>query len=192
MRIAKIGYIVMASVLCGLGIMLIAVPEFSISVLRIICGVTLIVFGVIRLVGYLSKDLYRLAFQYDLVFGAIMLVIGIMLLANPKNLMTVICVASGISIFAEAICKINISVEARKFGIHLWWLIMAFAILSGIFGLILIFRPGESSNLLAVLLGISLLSEGILNLITVITAVKIIKHQRPDVIEAEYYDKSED
>lgn len=182
----------MASVLCVLGIMLISVPEFSISVLRIICGITLIVFGVIRLVGYLSKDLYRLAFQYDLVFGAIMLVIGIMLLANPKNLMTVICVASGISIFAEAICKINISVEAKRFGIRLWWLIMAFAILSGIFGLILVFRPGESSNLLAVLLGISLLSEGILNLITVITAVKIIKHQRPDVIEAEYYDKSED
>lgn len=36
-----------------------------------------------------------------------------------------------------------------------------------------------------ILLGISILSEGILNLITAITAIKIIKNQRPDVIEGE-------
>ena len=35
-------------------------------------------------------------------------------------------------------------------------------------------------------LGISLLSEGLLNISTVITAVKIVKNQRPDVIEIDF------
>ena len=37
-----------------------------------------------------------------------------------------------------------------------------------------------------VLLGVSILAEGILNLYTVISTVLIIKHQQPDVIEIEY------
>ena len=44
----------------------------------------------------------------------------------------------------------------------------------------LTFRPSESSLLLTTLLGISLIFEGVLNLSTVITAVKIVRHQLPD------------
>ena len=59
MRTAKIGYIVISVLLCALGILLIAVPEFSVSAVGVICGAILIVFGIVRLVGYFSKDLYR-------------------------------------------------------------------------------------------------------------------------------------
>ena len=38
----------------------------------------------------------------------------------------------------------------------------------------------------------TLLAEGMLNFSTVITAVKIIKHQRPDVIEADFYEERKD
>ena len=37
----------------------------------------------------------------------------------------------------------------------------------------------------AALLGISLLSEGILNLCVAVSTVKIVKHQYPDVIDAD-------
>ena len=36
-----------------------------------------------------------------------------------------------------------------------------------------------------------MLAEGILNLSTVITAVKIVKNQKPDVIDAEFYESEE-
>ena len=42
-----------------------------------------------------------------------------------------------------------------------------------------------------VLMGVSMLCEGILDLGTVITAVKIIKHQQPDVIVVEADEESE-
>ena len=60
------------------------------------------------------------------------------------------------------------------------------AVLTGFVGLLLVFRPVESAQILTMLLGVSLLAEGILNLCVVVSTVKIVKHQHPDVIETEY------
>lgn len=192
MRTAKIGYMIVSVLLCVLGILLIAVPEFSISAVGIICGVILILFGAVRLIGYFSKDLYRLAFQYDLAFGVMMITLGIVMVWNPGSLMNFICITLGLSFLADGLFKIQIAIDAKNFGIRKWWLILALAIVTVLFGGILIFRPSESGRILTVLIGISMLCEGILNIGTMITAVKIIKHQQPDVIEVDYYEERED
>ena len=192
MRTAKIGYIVISVLLCALGILLIAVPEFSVSAVGVICGAILIVFGIVRLVGYFSKDLYRLAFQYDLAFGIIMIALGVIMLWHPGSLMNFICITLGLSFLADGLFKIQIAIDSKRFGIREWWLILALAIVTVIFGGILIALPSESSRILTVLVGISMLCEGILNISTMITAGKIIKHQQPDVIEAVYYEERED
>ena len=182
-RTAKIGSIAVSSALCLLGIMLIVFPEFSTALLGIICGITLTLFGIVKLIGYFSKDLYRLVFQYDLIFGAILIAVGIVTLVNPGSVLNFICIANGLTILADGISKIRIAAESKRFGINQWWLILASAIITGIFGLILMFRPAESRRIMMILLGVTLIFEGILNFITVITAVKIIDHQQPDVIE---------
>lgn len=191
MRAAKIGYIVVSIILCAIGIMLIAVPKFSASLIGIICGITLIIFGCVKLVGYFSKDLYRLAFQYDLAFGILMIVLGIVMTVRPGGLMNFISLLLGVSILTDSLFKIQIAVEARRFGLSKWWLILACALIAGAFGLVLLFRPEEGS-VLTTLLGISLLSEGILNFGTVLTAVKIIKYQQPDETDVVYYEERED
>lgn len=186
MRTAKIGYIVTSAALCVLGILLIAVPKFSVSVIGFICGAILIVFGAVRLIGYFSKDLYRLAFQYDLAFGIMMIILGTVMIMHPDSLMNFICITLGISFLADGLFKIQITIDAKRFGIDKWWLILALSLITTIFGVLLIIRPGESSRLIVILIGIDMLCEGILNISTMITAVKIIKHQQPDVIEVDY------
>ena len=59
-------------------------------------------------------------------------------------------------------------------------------IIAGVIGAVLVFRPTESARIVTMLLGMSLLAEGILNLCVALCAVKIIRHQQPDVIECEY------
>lgn len=192
MRTAKIGYIVISVLLCVLGIILIAVPDFSISAVGAVCGAILIVFGIVRLVGYFSRNLYRLAFQYDLAFGIMMIALGVIMLLHPVSLMSFICIALGLSFFADGLFKFQIAIDAKHFGIREWWLILAVAIITVIFGGVLVARPVESSRVLTVLTGITMLCEGILNIITMITTVKIIKHQQPDVIEIDSYEERED
>lgn len=186
MKTAKIGYIVLSVALCVLGIILIAFPGFSASLFGILCGVVLIMFGGVKLVGYFSKDLYRLAFQYDLVFGILMIALGVGMLTHPEGLMHFVCVALGITILADGLTKIQISRESRSFGIGRWQVMLVLAILTGVCGLALVVFPGYGGRVLMALLGITLLLEGILNLITVIMAVKIIKDQKPDSYETDF------
>lgn len=191
MKTAKIGYIVMSALLCALGILLIVRPIFSVAFIGTVTGILLILFGLVKLVGYFSKDLFRLAFQYDLAFGVLLMVLGALVLIRPGRVMSAICIAIGISVLADGLFKVQIAIDAKTFGIGKWWAILLLALLAGVIGMVLIFRPSGSARVLTMLLGISLLCEGVLNFITVLLAVKIINHQQPDVIYMENISEEE-
>jgi len=188
MWVAKAGYIVMSLVFCGAGALFIAKPGLSAVVISRALGVAMIVFGIIKLVGYFSKDLFRLAFQYDLGFGLLLIALGVLVLAKPSGVLDFVFIALGVAILADGLFKVQIAVDAKRFGISTWWLTLALAIAAGGVGLALVFRPWDSARLLTVLLGAALLAEGILNLCVAVSTVKIVDHQRPDVIEAASFD----
>ena len=107
MRVAKIGYIVLSALICVLGVLMMVMPEQSLSSLVKIFGISMMAFGVIKLVGYFSKDLYRLAFQYDLQFGILVLVLGLIVTVKPNNALNFLCIALGISILADGLFKMH-------------------------------------------------------------------------------------
>lgn len=185
-KAAKTGYIIISILLCVLGIVLIAVPDFSVTLLCVLGGGIMMLFGLVKIIGYCSKDLYRLAFQFDLAVGILFVVLGFILIIRTDAMVNLICIVMGICVLADALLKIQISIDSRAFGIKKWWLILAMAILTGVAGFLLIFRPSESIQTIMILFGIALITEGALNLITMLTAVKIIRHQLPEVIDVEY------
>ena len=89
---------------------------------------------------------------------------------------------------ADGASKLQTAIQSRRLGYKRWWLIVALAILTGILGFVLMFDPGE---LLMTFLGISLLSDGILNIVTIITAEKYFKNIRSDlnIIDVEGHEK---
>lgn len=191
MRAAKTGYIVMSIVFCVVGVLFIALPARSAVMIGRVLGAAMAAFGVVKLVGYFSRDLYRLAFQYDLEFGILLIALGVIVLLRTNGVMDFICIAAGVSILADGLFKIQIAIDARRFGIRDWWLILILAVVTGGVGLLLVFRPWESVQVLTALLGAALLAEGVLNLCVALSTVKIVKNQRPDVIETEYFEVRE-
>ena len=191
MRVAKGGYILMSAIFCALGVLFIVRPGQSLKVMGLALGIAMIAFGAFKLVGYFSRDLYRLAFQYDLEFGILLIALGVIVLLRTNGVMDFICIAAGVSILADGLFKIQIAIDARRFGIRDWWLILLLAVVTGGVGLLLVFRPWESVQVLTVLLGAALLAEGVLNLCVALSTVKIVKNQRPDVIETEYFEVRE-
>ncbi len=183
MKIAKIGYIAISVVLCLIGVLLVIFPSISIRVMGIFCGVVLIVFGIIKLIGYFSKDLFRLAFENDLASGILMLALGGSLFFRTEDALSFFCTVLGILILTDGLFKVQIAVDAKPFGIKKWWLILITAILTALFGTVLIFRPSESMNMMTAFLGVSLFCDGVLNVSTMLTAVKIIKGQYPGDID---------
>ena len=169
-----------------LGIVLITSPGTSVVWLGRLLGVGMIVFGAIKLVGYFSRDLFRLAFQYDLAFGILLIALGIVTLARPNGAMSFLCIVFGIPVLADGLFKIQISLDAKRFGIGQWWLLLLLAALTCVIGLLLVIRPSDAARALMVLMGISLLLDGILNICVTWFCVKIVRNQRPDGIDEEY------
>lgn len=77
LRRAKIAYGAISLAMLVLGVVLILYPDVSALVVCNIIGCVLAAFGIVKLVGYFSRDLYRLAFQFDLALGVSSLVMGI-------------------------------------------------------------------------------------------------------------------
>ena len=96
MRAAKTGYIIMSVLLCVLGVVLFVWPGVSVAVIGELLGIGMIVFGAVKVAGYLSRDLFRLAFQYDLAFGVLLMALGIVTLTHPGETIGFLCVVYGI------------------------------------------------------------------------------------------------
>ena len=185
-RVAKTGCIITSVALIALGLLMILCPGLSMSFVGIIAGIMLIALGGLKLIGYFSRDLYRLAFQYDLAFGLLLMVLGILLLAQPESIMLMLCLIVGISIAGDGLLKIQTAMEARRFGLSSWWLILVLGILAAILGIATAFHPFEGAQLLMTLIGAALLAEGILNLCVSLCAIKTV---RDSVIETEFEDR---
>ena len=170
MWVAKSGYIVMSLVFCAAGTACIANPGLSATVIGRVLGAAMILFGAVKLVGYCSRDLYRLAFQYDLGFGLLLIALGTLVLIRPAGVLDFLFTALGVAVLTDGLYKVQIAVDAKRFGVSAWWLA-------------LVFRPWDSARLLTILLGAALLAEGILNLCVAVSTVKIVSYQQPDVIE---------
>lgn len=183
MQVAKTGCIVMSVLFCALGALLLFMPELSASLIGILIAAMLIVFGLIKLTGYFSRDLYRLAFQYDLAIGILLVALGLMLLTKPGRAMDFMCLILGIAVASDGFFKVQMSLDAKRFGLSTWWLILILGVIAGIAGLAAAFHPVEGTKVLMMLLGASLLAEGLLTLSVTLCTVKIIRDQRKDEIE---------
>ena len=183
MRAAKTSYIVLSALYCVFGVLLIAVPDFSMKLLGILVGCMMIGFGAVKLMGYFSRDLYRLAFQFDLSLGLMLAVLGVIILRNPDQAMSFLCLMLGIATMADGLFKLQSALDARRFGLKSWLLILTLAVGAGVVGALLMLRPMQSARALTVLLGIGMMLEGVLNLCVALFSIKIIRHQRVDGAE---------
>ena len=64
--------------------------------------------------------------------------------------------------------------------------------LLGVAGIVLVFRPDVGVRVLTALMGLSLLTDGALNLSVALCTVKIVDHQQPDVIKTDDYEIGKD
>lgn len=175
--------IVMSVCMGVFGIIVIAVPSITPNATDLTIGIMLILLGVFKLAGYFSKDLFRLAFQYDLQLGIALAIFGTSVLVKTANEISFACAAFGAAILTDGLFQISTAFDSKKFGVKQWTAILASAIAACIAGTMLIAFPPRYGQTLKILLGVSLILEGILHLIVILSTVKIINHQMPDRLD---------
>lgn len=155
-KFARTGYILISILFYLSGILCLTIPDISGKTAAIAGGSILIAYGIIKITGYLSKDLYCLAFQYDFACGIFLIVLGIVVLTANHKFKEYLLSAIGVLILLDSLLCIQTSMDAKRFGLSSWPVILAFSILSGALGVLLIVTNTQ------MIAGCSLLAEGLM------------------------------
>ena len=170
LRVARDGYVIMAILFYIAGIVCFLPGHLSPLAACVACGIVLLGYGVIKIIGYLANDLYGLAFQYNLACGIFLSVLGIILLSCNVRVYPYLNMGAGMLILLDSLLTIQTSNDAKVFGLPTWHIILSLSILAGVFGVLLLVDPAE--NLRQIICGCALLSDGLLNQVMVHLTVK--------------------
>lgn len=178
---AKSAYIAVSVIMVILGAVLMLNPGLSMLTLCYLIGGLMVVFGITRLVGYFSKDLFRLAFQFDLALGIFCMLAGIVILVHPNNIMKLLPVIIGLFVTIDGVFKMQTAIDSKRFGLKRWYAILVLAAVTCVFGLLLIIDPFAGGKALMIFFGATMMIDGIQNLCVVLYTVKTVGGIRKDV-----------
>ncbi len=157
------------------GLLLIIRPEMTAGLFCRICGIILILFGIVKLFGYFSRDLLQLAFQFDFAMGIISILIGLVMMLWSNRLLELLTIIIGLFMLADALLRIQTALDAKQIGVKKWWIILIVALITAVIGAMLFFRPYFGTKVVVMLIGLNLIIDGILNLYVVQSTVATIR-----------------
>ena len=164
--------IITSIILAVLGILLIVATEATIISISYIIGGILILLGFFGLVDYIRKIDTELKTGVDLVYGVVTVILGVLIVMNPKAIASIINYVLGIIIVISSAVKLNYAIQLKGNNNSLWKSTIIFSLITTICGLILIFKPFTGAIVATKIIGIIVLIYAILNIISTFTIRK--------------------
>lgn len=128
-RKAKITNVIAAALMALSGLLLIFLPDLRDTLpQRILLAVLFFLNGVARLLGYFSNDLYRLAFQFDFACGIFSAILALAIAFVPETTLHNLPLLLTAYVVLDALFKLQMSFDARRFGMHGWGAMLATSI----------------------------------------------------------------
>ncbi len=150
--------LVTAIVAIVLGIVFVADPNGSGDAVCKVAGVAMIVLAAAMLIRYFTS---AQLFPENLIFSAVLLLLGIFFIAKSGVVMTVLGLFFGIFLVIDGASKIRDGIDAAKAKMQGWWIWFILALLTIVLGILVMF--GES---VMTLLGVSLIVDGVSDIVT--------------------------
>jgi uncharacterized membrane protein HdeD (DUF308 family) len=163
-RQAKVLNIVIFSFMAAIGLFFLIFSPMPVLVEVIMLSVLCILVGGAKILGYLSNDLYRLAFQFDFAIGLFLIVIGILSLIWGRDDVLGLARLFGIYVLIDGLLKVQTSFDAKKFGIQKWFIVLITALFVVAAGVVTMIAPYAEQVSQVLILYISLLVDGLVNI----------------------------
>ena len=160
----KWSYVVLSAMFLLLGIYLVVNPETSLVMICRILGAAMAVFGVMKIVLYFIREVEGVAIR----FGALML-------WRAPALTDILSVMIGLLVLVDSVFKLQVAVDSRRMGAHSWWVTLVCTVVCLVLGILLVFNPFDGKQVLTIMMGVSLIVDGVQNLCTVVYAAIFVK-----------------
>lgn len=147
-------------ILAVLGICMLMLPKVTSLTFGLMMCIGLIVYGLYKIAHAIVTRNYERHFVLNIVIGAVLAALGIVLLCLPQMNLLIITSLIGIYFLVESISNTAFAVQTRK-TMSFWWVVLLIAIMQFLIGLIIIIGlPMTSLWVVGMLLGINFLVTG--------------------------------
>ncbi len=185
LRRVKGTYLIFSILSLLLGLALLLFPGISSRVICYLLGGLSLAWAAVKLIGYFTKDPYRLAFQFDLALGIFCLILGLVLIFFSKAALSFLPVIVGIYTVVSGVFKLRTAFEARRFGIGSWiWMLLA-SVAAIVVGALVLVLPYQTALLGIRLMGLAILLGGIEDLTATACTVNTKKRENGAVIDVD-------
>ena len=158
-----------------LGILLFFQSELTIVSISYIIGSILIAIGAIALLKYIKNMSNPINNELDIVYGIVTIVLGIVVISNPKGVASIIPFILGILMIISSATKLEYGLSLRKTGNNIWKSTSIISIITLICGVMLVINPFKGAEFITKVVGILLFIYAILDIISTIRISKTIK-----------------
>mgnify|MGYP002625602249 CR=1 FL=1 len=191
----KWAYVLVSVFFIVIGVLLILNPETSMIMLCRVLGIGAIVFGLVRVLGYFLRELEGVGLQYDFASGVFAVIAGAMVIWRAPEVANIMAVVIGMFILVDCVFKLQVALDSKRMGASSWWVTLLFTCICMVLGCLLIFDTFKGQQVISIMMGVSLVADGLQNLCTVVYAAIFVKEVKtavhnaaPGALAAGYYE----
>ena len=171
----KWNLIVMSVLYLALGIFLLMVPGTALNVVCYALGGVVLLGAVIQLVRYFLVERGIFQSQLTLISGLVCLALGGFLILRSDIVVRILPIVFGLFVIFDSLGRIQNALELRKCQYPSWKGFLLLAVLSIVLGIVMILDPFGTMETLVMAIGVILIVEGALNLLSALYTVIAVK-----------------
>lgn len=154
-----------------LGIVLVCKPEEIMAIISYIIGAIFIAVGVIKILNYIQANGKNELFNYELLYGIMSAIIGIVIIVHANILSTIFAIIIGIWIIYSSIIRAFTALKLKAINTNVWIYSLVLAGIMFICGLYIIFNSG----IIVTTIGIIMVIYAIIDIIENIIFINNVK-----------------
>ena len=155
-----------AAAVIMLGLILVFVPGLATNVLFNVIGIACIVIGAAYVIRYFRLSAQEAVFSRDMASGLGFIVVGILVCIFKNLLVSLLPVLFGLVMLVGGVSKIQFTLGFWRMNVGRWYWELICAAISVVLGLLILMRPFSTAILLMRVIGISLIVESVMDIIS--------------------------
>lgn len=164
----KVPLIFQAVVELVLGIFMIIYRDTTSNILFIVIGSLMVAYGVFDLIAFVTNN-RPYSFRRGLTTGVLITIIGVAFIVQAKELQNLLAIIIGALIIIESIVNCRRAVILKDFGWKKWFILLIVSLIVLVFGILICIYPNIFGEVIAMIMGIGIILEALLDIFAIIS-----------------------
>lgn len=156
--------IILAIVYIIVGLFLIIWPDQAKQIIIYAIGAAALIYGGYRIFDYFARKEAMVGVQIGVALGIACIMLGLFLLIKANVVVALLAAVIGVAVIVDSVLRLQIALNLRLTGGSSWIVLSITAVITLVFGILLLFNPFSAIRVATIIGGASLLADGVFTL----------------------------